>query len=159
MGGSIDFNSAQATTEKFITVDIQTDINLIQDSEVAQIVLGADWKESIIGGDVTNYVLPSQDLYDEIIKRAGSYGFIDDTEYLSPVLRLISSGNFTENNEQETIPFWDEVVKAYLSCPKILRQSTDAACAIDTSFNSPYYGNWRLFYKEVNFPTGGLQRW
>ncbi|KAH3687434.1 hypothetical protein WICPIJ_001585 [Wickerhamomyces pijperi] len=157
MGGMIDFNYAQATTDKSINVDIQTDINLIQDPEAAQIVLAADWKESIVGGNVTNYVLPSQDLYDEIIERAGSYETIENTDYLSPVLSLISTGNFTENNEQETLPFWDEVVSAYMSYPEILEQSFDAACAVDTSFNSPYYGNLRLFNKKINVPKSGYK--
>ncbi|KAH3675094.1 hypothetical protein WICMUC_002926 [Wickerhamomyces mucosus] len=153
MGGFVDTQYAQATAARSIEVDIQTDINLIQDPEAAQIVLSADWKELLIGGNATNYVLPSQELYDRLIAKAGSYEIIENTPYYAPILDIVYTGNFTANNEQETLPFWDEVVSAYMSYPELLLETSDVACSVDTAFYSPFYGNLRIYNKEVNLPT------
>lgn len=116
MGGYVDTQLAAATGDA-ITIDINTDINLIQDPEAAQMVLTAGWKELYIGANVTNYLVPSQELYDKIIARAGSLEIIRDTPYMTWVSTLLGTGNYSENNDQQTLPFWDEVVSAFMAWP------------------------------------------
>lgn len=147
MGGFVDTQLAAATGDS-ITIDINTDINLIQDPEAAQMVLTAGWKELYIGGNVTNYVVPSQTLYDLFIERAGGLDVIEDVPYLSWVSTLLGTGNYSENNDQQTLPFWDEVVAAYMSWPEMVLETTDITVAVDTSFYSPFYGSLRAWNPE-----------
>lgn len=155
MGGYVDTQMAAATGDA-ITIDINTDINLIQDPEAAQMVLTAGWKELYIGGNVTNYVVPSQELYDEFIDRAGGITVLEDTPYMKWVMTLLGTGNYTENNDQQTLPFWDEVVAAYMSYPDMILETTEVAVAVDTAFYSPFYGNLRVWNPDFA-PTSGVQ--
>lgn len=106
MGGYIDFQYARATGSS-IQDDLFSDINLIQDPEAAQIVLTADWDYIYIGGNVTNSEVPSQELYDTLIERAGGMDVIEENPFYTVLLdKVLYTGNFTENNDQETLPFW-----------------------------------------------------
>jgi inosine-uridine nucleoside N-ribohydrolase len=156
MGGYVDVQLAAATAKNSITIDINTDINLMQDPEAAQMVLTAGWKELYIGGNVTNYLVPSQTLYNKIIERAGGMEIIDDSPYLKYVLSLLGTGNYTENNDQQTLPFWDEVVSAYMSWPDMILETSDITVAVDTSFYSPFYGSLRVWNPEWA-PTAGVK--
>lgn len=154
MGGYIDTQMAAATAKDSIVIDINTDINLIQDPEAAQMVLTAGWKELYIGGNVTNYLVPSQALYNEFIERAGGFDVIEDTPYLSWVLSLLGTGNYSENNDQQTLPFWDDVVSAYMSWPEMILESSEVSVAVDTAFYSPFYGNLRVWNSSWAPPSG-----
>lgn len=147
MGGYFDNQYAQATGDA-ITIDINTDINLIQDPEAAQIVLTADWDEIMIGGNVTNYLVPSQKLYDILEEKAGGLEEIRSNPYFADVSSLLGTGNYTENSSEETLPFWDEVVSAYMSWPELVWETTNASVAVDTSYYSPFYGSLRLYNPE-----------
>jgi inosine-uridine nucleoside N-ribohydrolase len=156
MGGYFDTQYAAATGSS-IVVDINTDINLIQDPEAAQIVLTADWNELVIGANVTNYVVPSQGLYDRLIEKAGGYEVLESNPYFKSVLGLVGTGNFTANSEQQTLPFWDEVVSAFMVFPDMVKSSTNVSCAVDTQFYSPFYGNLRIWghdFAPKGVPTG-----
>ncbi|CDK28007.1 unnamed protein product [Kuraishia capsulata CBS 1993] len=155
MGGYIDNQYAQATGSS-IEVDINTDINLIQDPEAAQITLTAPWKKLVIGGNVTNYLVPSQPLYDRLIHKAGGLDKIDGSEYFAAIQDIVYSGNYSQNNEQQTLPFWDEVVSSFMVYPDIITDSIDVQCAVDTSFYSPFYGNLRIWGEEFA-PTSGVR--
>lgn len=144
MGGYFDGQFTAATGTPIVN-DINTDINLMQDPEAAQIVLTADWNELIIGGNVTNYVVPSQALYDTLINKAGGLEVLKTNPYLAPVLTVVGTGNFTANNEQQTLPFWDEVVSAFMVYPEMVHGSTNVSCAVDTQFYSPFYGRLRIW--------------
>ncbi|CCH43003.1 Pyrimidine-specific ribonucleoside hydrolase [Wickerhamomyces ciferrii] len=147
MGGYFDNQYAQATGNS-ITIDINTDINLIQDPEAAQIVLTSDWKELVIGGNFTNYLVPSQELYDKIIDKAGSIDLIRSHPYFSQVSNLLATGNYTENNDQQKLPFWDAAILFALVNPDTIKETTDVTVAVDTSFYSPYYGSLKLYSHE-----------
>lgn len=147
MGGYFDNQYAQSTGSG-IVYDVNTDINLIQDPEAAQIVLTADWPELVIGGNVTNYLVPSQELYDRLIAKGGSLELIDADPYLYSVQNILFSGNYSANNEQQTLPFWDEVVSSYMAFPDMVKSSINVSCAVDTSFYSPFYGNLRIWGNE-----------
>lgn len=147
MGGYIDGQYMQAVGPSIVN-DINTDINLIQDPEAAQIALTAPWKEVVIGGNVTNYLVPSQELYDIIIDRAGGYENLEDLDYFNPVLSLVATGNYTENNEQQTLPFWDEVVSAFMVWPDLAQFNISVKTAVDTQFYSPFYGSLRIWGEE-----------
>ncbi|CAM9015352.1 hypothetical protein WICANDRAFT_87743 [Wickerhamomyces anomalus NRRL Y-366-8] len=147
MGGYFDNQYAQTIGDS-ITIDINTDINLIQDPEAAQIVLTADWDEIVIGGNVTNYLVPSQKLYDILEEKAGGLDVIRSNPYFAQVSKLLATGNYSQNNDQETLPFWDEVVSAYMSWPELILETTNASVAVDTSFYSPFYGSLRMWNPE-----------
>lgn len=145
MGGYIDFQYARATGPS-IQDDLYSDINLIQDPEAAQMVLTADWNYIYIGGNVTNKEIPSQELYDTLIERAGGMDVIETDPFYTVLLnKVLYTGNYTENNEQETLPFWDSVVAAYIAFPELVLQTTEVALAVDTSFASPSYGTAKIW--------------
>ncbi|KAG7812562.1 hypothetical protein KL921_001794 [Ogataea angusta] len=154
MGGYIDTQYAQATGNA-LEVDINTDINLIQDPEGAQITLTAPWKKLVIGGNFTNYITPSQKLFDRIIDRAGNLSMIYNTPYLNPIQTLIYDGNYTEI-QSEALPYWDEAVAAIIGFPSLVLDSIDVKCAVDTAFYSPFYGNLRIWGKDFA-PTSGIR--
>ncbi|KAI5953509.1 hypothetical protein KGF54_002881 [Candida jiufengensis] len=148
MGGFIDTQYAAATGTPIVN-DINTDINFIDDPEAAQIVVTAGWKELVIGANVTNYLVPSQKLYDKLIDKAGgNLTKIRDTPYLSPLSTLLATGNYSQNNDQQTLPFWDEVVVAFLTDPSLILNSTNFSVAVDTQFYSPFYGSLRIWGNE-----------
>ncbi|GMM38656.1 hypothetical protein DASC09_059950 [Saccharomycopsis crataegensis] len=155
MGGYIDTQYAQAVGTA-IQVDINTDINLIQDPEGAQIALTAPWKELYIGGNVTNYLVPSQELYNRIIAKAGSLEAINNNTYFTALQDIVYTGNYAENNDQETLPFWDDVVSFFMTYPELITSSTNVSCAVDTSFYSPFYGNLRIWGADFA-PTAGVK--
>ncbi|CAI5758682.1 unnamed protein product [Candida verbasci] len=138
MGGYSDNQYAQATGSLIVN-DINTDINLIQDPEAAQIVLTADWKELVIGVNVTNYLVPSQELYDRLIDKAGSYEILVSNPYFEDILTFVGTANYSENNDQQTLPLRDEVVSAFMSFPDLIKSSMKVFVAADTSFYSPFY--------------------
>ncbi|RCK62524.1 hypothetical protein Cantr_09423 [Candida viswanathii] len=156
MGGYFDTQYAAALGTPIVN-DINTDINLIQDPEAAQIVLTADWKTLVIGANVTNYLVPSQELYDRLIARAGSLDVIEDDPYFALVLSLLGSGNYSENSSEETLPFWDEVVSAFMVWPDLIESTSEFSVAVDTLFYSPFYGNLRIWghdYAPKGIKTG-----
>ncbi|KAG2735750.1 hypothetical protein G9P44_001964 [Scheffersomyces stipitis] len=147
MGGYFDQQFAAGTGTPIVN-DINTDINLMQDPEAAQIVLTANWTELYIGANVTNYLVPSQELYDRLITKAGGYSVLEENSYLEPVLNLVATGNYTENNSQQTLPFWDEVVSAFMVWPDMVQSTTNFSVAVDTQFYSPFYGSLRIWGAE-----------
>lgn len=155
MGGYVDTQFAQATGDSF-QVDVNTDINLIQDPEAAQIVLTAGWKDLYIGANVTNYLVPSQQLYDRLIIKAGGLDVINENDYLAPVQDIVLSGNYSlnSNDTENILPFWDEVVSAFMAFPNILTSVTSVRAAVDTSFYSPFYGNLRVWGSDFAPTTG-----
>ncbi|EFX06335.1 nucleoside hydrolase [Grosmannia clavigera kw1407] len=157
MGGYIDTQYAQATGSAF-QVDVNTDINLIQDPEAAQNVLTAGWKELYIGGNVTNYLVPSQALYNRIIKKAGGLDVINNNSYFAALQDIVHSGNYSQNanNTELILPFWDEVVSAFMAFPNLLTSTTPVQAAVDTSFYSPFYGNLRIWGSEFA-PSAGYR--
>ncbi|KAK6202775.1 Inosine/uridine-preferring nucleoside hydrolase [Scheffersomyces amazonensis] len=158
MGGYFDTQYTAGTGTPIVN-DINTDINLIQDPEAAQMVLTANWSSIVIGSNVTNYLVPSQELYDQIIDRAGGLDVIQNNTYLSPLLDILYTGNFTENeiesDDQDTLPFWDQVVSAYLAFPELVTSTTNFSVAVDTQFYSPFYGALRIWGAQFA-PTGQI---
>ncbi|KAG7698339.1 hypothetical protein KL933_001285 [Ogataea haglerorum] len=154
MGGYIDTQYAQATGNS-LEVDINTDINLIQDPEGAQITLTAPWKKIVIGGNFTNYITPSQEIFDRIIDRAGGMSVIENTPYLGPVQTFIYDGNYTDI-QSEALPYWDDAVAAIIGFPNLILDSLDVKCAVDTAFYSPFYGNLRVWGEQFA-PTSGIK--
>ncbi|RCK59684.1 hypothetical protein Cantr_07492 [Candida viswanathii] len=129
------------------------------DPEAAQIVLTADWKTLVIGANVTNYLVPSQELYDRLIARAGSLDVIEDDLYFALVLSLLGSGNYTENSSEEALPFWDEVVSAFMVWPDLIERTSEFSMTVDTLFYSPFYGNLRIWdhdYAPMVVKTGSV---
>ncbi|KAK6198858.1 uncharacterized protein RJT21DRAFT_51720 [Scheffersomyces amazonensis] len=122
---SVDYTAGTGTP---IVNDMNTDINLIQDPEAAQMVLTANWSSIVIGSNVTNYLVPSQELYDQIIDRAGGLDVIQNNTYLSPLLDILYTGNFTENkiesDDQDTLPYCDQVVSDYLAFPELVTSTS-----------------------------------
>lgn len=155
MGGYIDTQYDEAIGDS-TEIDINTDINLMQDPEAAQIVLTADWNKIVIGGNVTNYLVPSQELYNRIIARGGSMSKLEGNPYFAPVVEILGTGNYSLNNDQQTLPFWDEVVSALMSWDDLIESSINVSCAVDTSFYSPFYGNLRIWNPEYA-PKKGYQ--
>lgn len=155
MGGYVDNQYAQ-TTGDAKTIDVNTDINLLQDPEAAQIALTASWKELMIGGNVTNYLVPSQEFYDRIIDRAGGLSVIEDTPYFKPIENVIGTGNYTENGPDANYPYWGEVVAASIGYPDLIKHTTSTKCAVDTGFYSPFYGYLRIWNKDWA-PTSGVR--
>ncbi|WEJ95130.1 hypothetical protein PSN45_002642 [Yamadazyma tenuis] len=160
MGGYIDVQYAHAAGSSFQD-DLVSDINIIQDPEAAQMVLTADWKKIIIGGNVTNAETPSQDLYDEMIERAGGLEEIQESPYLVGVNETVLSGNYTLNSvsTENILPFWDSVVSAFMVSPEIITHKTSVALAVDTSFNSPFYGTVRIWSHDrapTAYKTGNV---
>ncbi|EMG46207.1 hypothetical protein SBY92_000936 [Candida maltosa Xu316] len=156
MGGYFDTQYAAASGTPIVN-DINTDINLIQDPEAAQIVLTADWNELVIGANVTNYLVPSQELYDRLIDKAHGFTTIEDDPYFGELSALLATGNYTENTSEEKLPFWDEVVTAFMVWPDLIEDSSDFSVAVDTSFYSPFYGNLRIWghdYAPKGVKTG-----
>lgn len=155
MGGYFDNQYAQATGDSN-QIDINTDINLIQDPEAAQIVFTADWSEFYIGGNVTNFLVPSQELFDRVIDRAGGLDVIRDNSYFSQVSAWLGTANFTENTFEQNLPFWDDVVSAFMSFPDLIKETIDVQVSVDTSYYSPFYGSLRIYNPEYA-PKGGYK--
>ncbi|CAK9438075.1 uncharacterized protein LODBEIA_P24040 [Lodderomyces beijingensis] len=148
MGGYFDTQYAAGTGAPIIN-DINTDINLMDDPEAAQIVFTAGWKKLVIGANVTNYLVPSQALYDRILARADlTVEQLAEIPYFQQLSTLLATGNYTENNDQQTLPFWDEVVSAFMVFPDLIESSTDFSVAVDTQFYSPFYGSLRIWGHE-----------
>lgn len=146
MGGYVDGQYAKATGSAIVD-DLNSDINIIQDPEAAQMVLTAGWDHIIIGGNVTNAEVPSQEIYDEMINRAGGLENIRTSPYLTAVNQTVQTGNYTLNakNDQNVLPFWDPVVTAFMVYPDIIEHTTDVALAVDTAYNSPFYGTVKIW--------------
>ncbi|KAI3405589.1 hypothetical protein KGF56_001607 [Candida oxycetoniae] len=149
MGGYFDTQYAAATGTPIVN-DINTDINLIQDPEAAQIVFTSKWKKLVFGANVTNYLVPSQHLYNRILEKAGnrSVSEISKIPYFKQLSNLLVTGNYSQNTEQETLPFWDDVVSAFLAYPDLIQSETSLNVAVDTQFYSPFYGSLRIWGEE-----------
>ncbi|KAK6455241.1 Inosine/uridine-preferring nucleoside hydrolase [Scheffersomyces xylosifermentans] len=154
MGGYFDQQYAAATGPSIVN-DINTDINLMQDPEAAQIVLTANWSQIYIGANVTNYLVPSQALYDILINKAGGLSVLEDTPYFEFVSNLVATGNYSENTSEQTLPFWDEVVSAFMVWPDLIESTTNFSVAVDTSFYSPFYGSLRIWGADYA-PKGAI---
>ena len=140
-GGYIDSQYAQATGGNR-SYDFNTDFNLIVDPEAAQIVLTASWKSIVLSGSVTSEFFRSQELYDRIIKKAGGYDSLKNNPKLAGALQFVGNGTF---NEMLNVPLWDEVTSALIGFPDLITDSIDVKVAVDTSFNSPFYGTLRIW--------------
>lgn len=148
MGGYIDGQYAQVTGGDTIN-DINTDFNLMFDPEAAQMVFTAGFKEMYIGGNVTNYVYPTQAFYDRLVDEFGYENITTDDEYFAIY-------NYVGNNNASsvTLPMWDEVVSAFMAFPELIKETMNVSAAIDTSFNSPFYGDLRIWPADLT-PTAG----
>lgn len=148
MGGYIDGQYDQVTGGDNVD-DINTDFNLMFDPEAAQMVFTAGFKEMYIGGNVTNYVYPTQALYDRLTGEFGYENIVDEDKYWAIY-------NFIGNNNASsvTLPLWDEVVSAFMAFPELIKETMNVSAAIDTSFYSPFYGNLRIWPADLT-PTAG----
>lgn len=81
--------------------DINSDINLMIDPEASKIALTADFPNIVIGGNVANQVISSQEFLDEIYEVKNPYSKLM-YEYYGTVF-----------------PFWDETAMAILIDPTI----------------------------------------
>lgn len=148
MGGYIDGQYAQVTGGDLVN-DINTDFNLMFDPEAAQIVLSAGFKDVYIGGNVTNYVYPTQELYDTLTSKFGYENITLEDKYFA-----ISSFVGSNNASEAFLPLWDEVVSAYMSFPELVKETMEVCASVDTSFSSPFYGNLRLWPADLA-PSAG----
>lgn len=139
MGGYIDGQYAQVTGGNMVN-DINTDFNLMFDPEASDIVLTSNWNDVYIGGNVTNYIFPSQDLFDKLIDEFGMENIETDPK-LSGLYSFIGNGNASS----VTLPLWDLAVSGFMTFPDLIESTTSVHVAIDTSFNSPFYGNLRIW--------------
>lgn len=148
MGGYIDGQYAQVTGGD-LTDDINTDFNLMFDPEAAQIVLTAGFKEVYIGGNVTNYIYPTQELYDTLISKFGYENITTDHKYCA-IDYFIGTGNASD----VTLPLWDQAVTAFMAYPELMTSTTDVYVAVDTAFNSPFYGDLRMWPADLKPKKG-----
>lgn len=139
MGGYID-GQYQQVTGGDLTNDINTDFNLMFDPEAADIVLTSNWTNVYIGGNVTNYIYPSQSLFNELISKFG-YSKISSDPKLIGIYEFIGSGNASD----VFLPMWDEAVSGIMAFPDLIKSTTNVHVAVDTAFNSPFYGNLRVW--------------
>lgn len=150
MGGFVDNQYSQVTGGD-TNNDINTDFNLMFDPEAAEKVLTAGFKQVYIGGNVTNYIFPPQDMFDKLIE---DFSYDNITE--DPALFAISSFIGTGNASDVTIPLWDEAVSAFMAFPEYITNSINVSVAVDTSYDSPFYGNLRIWPSNLKPKRG---RW
>lgn len=139
MGGYIDGQYDQVTGGDIVD-DINTDFNLMIDPEAAHIVLTANWTDLYIGGNVTNYLFPTQELYDSLIHKFGKQSIDNEPNHVA-IKNFIGNGNASS----VFLPLWDEAVSAYMAFPELIQNYTEVRVSVDTSFNSPFYGNLRIW--------------
>lgn len=148
MGGYIDGQYPQVTGGDLVD-DINTDFNLMFDPEAAQIVLTAGFKEVYIGGNVTNYIYPTQELYDTLIDKFGSENITTEQKYAA-IDYFVGNGNAS----QVTLPLWDQAVSGFMAFPELIKSTTDVYVAVDTAFSSPFYGDLRIWAADLK-PSKG----
>lgn len=150
MGGFIDNQYMQVTGGDTVN-DVNTDFNLMFDPEAAEKVLTAGFKQVYIGGNVTNYIFPPQSMLDKFIEDFG-YENITTSSDLFAVSSFIGTGNASDI----TLPLWDEAVSAYMAFPEYITSSMNVSVAVDTAFESPFYGNLRIWPSNLKPKKG---RW
>lgn len=143
MGGYIDGQYAQATGGDLVA-DINTDFNLMLDPEASQIALTANWTDIYIGGNVTNYIYPTQEFLDRFIDRYTLETIQNNTKFSSLSL-FVGNGNASTI----TLPLWDEAVSGFMAFPELIESTTNVHVAVDTSFDSPFYGNLRIWPSDL----------
>lgn len=143
MGGYIDGQYAQVTGGDLVD-DINTDFNLMLDPEAAQIVFTAGFRDVFIGGNVTNYVYPTQELFDTLTSKFGY-------ENITLEDKFFAISNFVGNNNasEAFLPLWDEVVSSYMSFPELIMDTMEVCAGVDTSYTSPFYGNLRIWPADL----------
>lgn len=139
MGGYIDGQYVLATGGDLVD-DLFTDFNLMFDPEAAQMVFTAGFKDVYIGGNVTNNAYPSQELFDSLTSKFGYENITTEDKYFA-----ISSFVGNDNATDVSLPLWDEVVSAFMAFPDLLEDTMEVCVGVDTSFNSPFYGNLRIW--------------
>lgn len=144
MGGFIDNQYAQITGGDTIN-DINTDFNFMFDPEAAQKVLTAGFDKVYLGGNVTNYIFPSQTFFDLLVSKFGGYGAISNNTKYFAISEFVGNGNAT----QVFLPLWDEAVSAFMTFPELITDLVEAYAAVDTAFDSPFYGNLRLWPSDL----------
>jgi len=139
MGGYVDFQYLQVTGDSMVN-DINTDFNLMFDPEAAEKVLTAGFQKVYIGGNVTNYLFPPQSMFDKFIDEF-TYEEITSDPQLFAISNFIGTGNASD----VSLPLWDEAVSAYMAFPEFITDTTEVSVAVDTAFESPFYGNLRVW--------------
>lgn len=148
MGGYIDGQYDQVTGGDLVD-DINTDFNFMFDPEAAQMVLTAGFKDIYIGGNVTNYIYPTQNLFDSLVNKFGYENITLEDQFFA-----ISEFVGNNNASLVSLPLWDEAVSAFMAFPELIEETMLVSAAVDTSFNSPFYGNLRL-WPANNAPAAG----
>ncbi|KZT26124.1 nucleoside hydrolase [Neolentinus lepideus HHB14362 ss-1] len=134
MGGYVDVELLQATGS-LLMANLNSDINLIMDSEAANIALTAPFPNITIAGNVANQVMSTQSFLDQVIQVNNSYS------------NLMYKYYGTE------FPFWDETAMALLIDPSINMNSTNVFVSVDTAYASPSYGNIHVYQKALAPPN------
>lgn len=148
MGGFIDGQYAQVTGGDLVN-DLNTDFNMMFDPEAAQMTLTAGFKEVYVGGNVTNGVYPTQELFDSLITKFG-YENITTEDKFAAIYDFVGDGNSTS----VFLPMWDQAVSGFMAYPELMTETMEVHVAVDTSFGSPFYGNLR-FWPSNLVPTKG----
>jgi inosine-uridine nucleoside N-ribohydrolase len=154
MGGYIDGQYVSAV-EGGLVSDLFSDINLIQDPEAAQIALTAPWKSVTIAGNITNSLFHTTDEYQKIIKDLGGLGLIQSDPKLQYVKEFVGNGTAAPHGE-ENLPYWDEMAVGFVVNKDLIKQSVNISFAIDTAFDSPFYGQLRLWPENLA-PKKGIR--
>lgn len=130
MGGFVDVTMLEATGSKLLA-ELQSDVNLMIDPEASKIALTADFPNITIAGNVANQVMSTQSFLDEVAKVKTPY---------STMMHKYYGTQF---------PFWDETAAAILFHPEIVKNTTEVLIDVDTSFNSPSYGNIHVYQNRL----------
>lgn len=154
MGGYIDGQLAQATGGNW-TANLFSDINLIQDPEAAQMVFTAPWDELVIAGNVTNGIFKTQEFVDEIVEKVGGMTALQEHKGLTALKNFVGNGTVPHAGE-ENLPQWDSVAIAAMVFEDVIKSSADVHVAVDTAFDSPFYGNMRFWSADLA-PRGGVR--
>ena len=134
MGALIDTNMTAATG----SADYASDFNLIFDPEAAHIVLTASWPKITAVGNVSNSVMMTRRLMDEIASVRTPL-----TEYLSKY--------FIE------LPLWDEMAGAVALDPTLVTKSVEVMMDVDLA-DDVDYGHAHI-WSEALAPKGlGLRK-
>lgn len=154
MGGYVDGQLASATGGNF-TSDLFSDINLMQDPEAAQMVLTAPWDELMIAGNVTNYVVKTQAYVDELLQNVGGIQSINQNPKMKALQTFVGNGTVPPVGETN-LPQWDSVAIAAMVFGDMIKSSANVRVAVDTAFDSPFYGNMRIWSGDLA-PRGGVR--
>lgn len=146
MGGYTDFQYVQSTGNNH-TVDVFTDFNLMMDPESANKVLTSNWSSLYIAANVTNYVYSPECLYDKLMDKFGPLNEMQNHTELDGLIYYINTyyPQKTGGKAESVLPIWDEMVSGIVAFPEMVEGGIEVAVAVDTAFNSPFYGNLRMW--------------